>query len=239
MKAIILSAGRGSRLLPLTETKPKCLLPVRDTTVLGLQLDTLESVGIEQAIIITGFMSQLVEDEIKERNGNMKVQTLFNPFFQVADNLASCWMAREHMTSDFMLINGDTLFEKSLAEAVLSSPANDIQITIDKKGTYDSDDMKVTLDGTNLLAIAKSLSLEETHGESIGYLRFMQNGPQIFADKLHEMMRTGDGVSAWFLSAIDALAKSNTDVQTHSIEGHKWSELDTPEDYDIVKSLFG
>ncbi len=238
MKAIILAAGRGSRLLPLTETQPKCLLPVAGTSVLGLQLDTLERAGVDEAIVITGFMARSVEQEIATRSGSLKVTTLFNPFFQVADNLASCWMAREHMRSDFLLINGDTLFEPALAEQVLASRANDIQVTIDKKDAYDSDDMKVSLDGEALTAIGKTLSADQSHGESIGFLRFMQNGPEIFAGKLHEMMRTGDGVSAWFLSAIDALARSGQGVHTHSIAGRIWAELDTHEDYKIVKALF-
>jgi choline kinase len=239
MKAIILAAGRGSRLLPLTENLPKCLLPVGETTVLSLQLDTLEQAGIDEAIVITGFMAGSVEAEVADRSGPMRVQTLFNPFYQVADNLASCWMARDHMASDFVLINGDTLIEPALAKQVIESPANDIQVTIDKKPSYDSDDMKVSLNGTALTAIGKTLSADETHGESIGFLRFMQNGPRQFREKLHQMMRTGDGVQAWFLSAIDALAKTDTLVATYSIEGMTWAELDTMDDYAAIKAMFG
>ncbi len=239
MRAIILSAGRGSRLLPLTEIRPKCLLAVAKTTVLSMQLDTLERAGIDEAIVITGFMAQRVEQEVAGRTGPMRVRTLFNPFYQVADNLASCWMAQDFMTSDFLLINGDTLFESVLLEQVLGSAANNIQVTIDKKPAYDSDDMKVTLEGTQLKAIGKTLQADETQGESIGMLRFMQDGPRIFSEKLHAMMRTGDGVSAWFLSAIDAIAKAGERIETHSIEGRTWAELDTIEDYALVKSLFG
>ena len=239
MKAIILAAGRGSRLLPLTETLPKCLLPVAGTTVLSLQLDTLEGAGVDEVVVITGFMAGSVEAEIQGRTGPMKVQTLFNPFYQVADNLASCWMARDFMDGDFLLINGDTLIEPALAERVIQSPAKNIQVTIDKKPDYDSDDMKVTLDGTALTAIGKTLGAHETHGESIGFLRFMLDGPALFRDKLHQMMRTGDGVKAWFLSAIDALAKTGTAVDTFSIEGLTWAELDTMEDYAAIKKIFG
>lgn len=239
MRAIILAAGRGSRLLPLTENLPKCLLPVGETTVLSLQLDTLEIAGIDEAIVITGFMAGRVEAELAGRSGAMRVQTLFNPFYQVADNLASCWMARDFMDDDFILINGDTLIEPSLAKTVVQSPVTDIQVTIDKKPVYDSDDMKVSLSGTALTAIGKTLAEDVTHGESIGFLRFMQDGPKLFRDKLHQMMRTGDGVQAWFLSAIDALAKTDTDIATFSIEGMLWAELDTMEDYATIKSLFG
>lgn len=239
MRAIILSAGRGSRLLPLTETKPKCLLPVAHTTVLGYQLDALERQGINEAIIVTGFMTQRVENEIAARQGPMSAKVFFNPFFQVADNLASCWMVREYMDQDFLLINGDTLFEDALLKDVLASPANPIQVTIDKKGDYDSDDMKVSLDGARLMAIGKKLPLAETDGESIGMLRFMGQGPDAFRQKLTEMMRTGDGVQAWFLKAIDALAKTQGNVATYSIEGRNWAELDTMDDYAVLKDMFG
>lgn len=238
MNAIILSAGRGSRLLPLTETRPKCLLPVDGTTVLGYQLDVLEVVGIEQVTVVTGCLPGLVEEEVASRRGPMRVRTVFNPFFQVADNLASCWMVRELMHEDFLLINGDTLFEAALLGDVLASPPNAIQVTIDKKPGYDSDDMKVSLDGTRLTAIGKTLSAEQSHGESVGLLRFQAEGPTVFSTKLSEMMRTQDGISAWYLKAIDAIANSGGEIQTLSIEGRRWCEIDTIEDYDAIERRF-
>lgn len=239
MKAIILAAGRGSRLLPLTETRPKCLLPVAGTTVLGLQLDTLEAGGISEAVVVTGFMAGLVEAEIAARKGPMRVTPFFNPFFQIADNLASCWMVREHMDDDFVLINGDTLFEPALLADVLASPAQPIQVTIDRKAAYDSDDMKVTLDGSRLVAIGKTLPAERAHAESIGFLRFMGEGPALYRAKLEQMMRTQDGVSSWFLKAIDAIADTTGKVGSLSIEGRRWAELDTPADYAAIGRRFG
>jgi len=239
MHAIILAAGRGSRLLPLTTDLPKCLLPIGNTTVLGMQLDTLVAHGVETATVITGFNSHMVEDEINARLGGPRVETLFNPFFQVADNLASCWMARASMSEDFLLINGDTLFSPELLQTVLSAPAKDVAVTIDQKGYYDGDDMKVTLDGSQLTAIGKTLALTETDGESIGMLRFMNAGPEIFRNELGRLMRTPDGTKSWFLSAIHGLAQSGQHIDTINIKGADWSELDTPEDYEVCRSLFG
>ena len=67
MRSIILAAGRGSRLLPLNENLPKCLLAVGDTTVLSLQLYTLEAAGVDEATVITGFMAGKVEAEVAGR----------------------------------------------------------------------------------------------------------------------------------------------------------------------------
>lgn len=239
MHAIILSAGRGSRLLPLTADMPKCLLPVGLTSVLGMQLDTLFRCGVKTATIVTGFNAYLVEAEIEQRQVDMDIETLFNPFFQVADNLASCWMARETMNRDFLLINGDTLFSPALLETVLAAPAKDITVTIDQKGHYDGDDMKISLDGSRLTAIGKTLLAQQTHGESIGMLRFMNDGPKIFTDELERLMRLEDGTKSWFLSAIHGLAQAGQRIETTNIKGSSWAELDTPEDYEVCRKLFG
>ncbi|MEP6342989.1 MAG: phosphocholine cytidylyltransferase family protein [Maricaulaceae bacterium] len=239
MHAIILSAGRGSRLLPLTTDLPKCLLPIGLTTVLGMQLDTLYAAGVKTATIVTGFNSHLVEAELASRQKGPEVTTLFNPFYQVADNLASCWMVRKSMVQDFLIINGDTLFSPNIIRKVLDAPQSDIAVTIDKKDYYDGDDMKVTLEGRQLTAIGKTLSADATNGESIGMLRFMGDGPKIFTDELERLMRTKDGTKSWYLSAIHGLAKSGVEINTTLIKGFQWAELDTPEDYEVCREIFG
>jgi choline kinase len=239
MHAIILSAGRGSRLLPLTTDLPKCLLPVGLASVLSLQLDTLFRHGIETATVVTGFNAHLVKEELRSRQTGPKVKTLFNPFYQVADNLASCWMARKSMKQDFLLINGDTLFSPPLLERVLNAPTKDICVTIDQKDHYDGDDMKVSLEGKRLTAIGKTLLPQQTHGESIGMLRFMNDGPAIFRDELKRLMKLEEGTKSWFLSAIHGLAQNGQRINTINIKGSTWAELDTPEDYEICRELFG
>lgn len=239
MHAIILSAGRGSRLLPLTTDLPKCLLPVGLTTVLGLQLDTLFKAGVKTATIVTGFNAHLVDAEIAARQTGPEIKTLFNPFYQVADNLASCWMVKEDMHEDFLIINGDTLFSPRVIDTILAAPEAPITVTIDQKDQYDGDDMKVTLDGTQLTAIGKTLLPQQTNGESIGMLRFMGEGTHIFRNELERLMRSPSGTKSWYLSAIDGLAKSGVHVATTNIKGATWAELDTPEDYEICRNLFG
>ena len=209
------------------------------TTVLGMQLDTLAKAGIKKATIVTGFNEHLVKEELQKRSFGPKVKTRFNPFFQVADNLASCWMVRKSMSKDFLIINGDTLFSAALLDKVLAAPAADITVTIDKKDQYDGDDMKVTLDGAQLLSIGKTLTPQQTQGESIGMLRFMGEGRDIFKNELKRRMRNEDGTKSWYLSAIDQLAKSGVDIHTTNIQGETWAELDTPEDYEICRELFG
>jgi len=143
------------------------------------------------------------------------------------------------MDDDFLLINGDTLFSPNLLKTVLEAPQKPVSVTIDQKHQYDGDDMKVTLQGTELKAIGKTLLPQQTNGESIGMLRFMGEGPQIFRNELERLMRLEDGTKSWFLSAIHGLAKSGITIDTTNIKGSTWAELDTPEDYEICRSLFG
>jgi choline kinase len=146
-------------------------------------------------------------------------------------------MARGEMREDFLLINGDTLFEEALLKDVLAVPPNGISVTISKKSAYDDDDMKVSLNGDQLTAIGKTLSAEETDAESIGMLRFTGDGPARYVAELEAMMRTPEGNTSWFLKAINVIAQRGEKVETCNISGRLFAELDTQEDYRALQDL--
>ena len=238
MKAIILSAGQGSRLLPLTEDRPKCLLPINDARLIELQIRALAANGVEDIVVVVGFRAAAVEHFLESfREEGLKVRTVFNPFFNVADNLASCWMVRHEMDDEFILLNGDTLFEPAVLARLLKAPQAPITLTIDKKDSYDSDDMKVRLDGSRLLEVGKTLTIEKIDGESIGMTRFLGDGAREFAEVLDEIMRTPNGITWWYLKAIGVLADQGL-VQTQSIEGLTWGEVDFKADLEQAEKLF-
>lgn len=232
MKAIVLSAGQGRRLLPLTTELPKCLLPVDgEVSVLRRQLEVLAAGGIRRALVVTGFAARRVEEHLAQNPvPGLSVETLFNPFYASSDNLATCWLARTAMTEDFLLLNGDTLFERGVLERVLAAPQAPITVTIDHKPGYDDDDMKVSLDaGGRLLAIGKSLPDDAVGAESIGLLAFRESGAKQFVDGLEEAVRQEGSLRRWYLSVVNALAQE-TAVETCSIQGLWWQEIDSAED---------
>lgn len=233
--AVILSAGKGSRLYPHTEDKPKCLLQLSGRTLLEWQLDALHASGVEAMTIVTGFHHALVEQVVARRgDGRGKVRTLFNPFYQVADNTGSVWLAREYFAGDALLLNGDTLVSPALLETVQNGGTAPITITVDRKQSYDADDMKVLRDGDRLLRIGKAIT--DYNAESIGLLAFRGAGGPIFAEKVQEVMSSDEGVRVWYLSVIDALAPAGA-VGTCLIEGHDWQEVDYPSDLDAARAL--
>ena len=237
MKAVILSAGQGSRLLPLTADRPKCLLPLGPKSLLEWQIDVLTRASVDDIAVVVGFRAGLVEAVLaKLARPGLSVRTVFNPFFNVADNLGSCWMARHEMTDDFLLLNGDTLFEQGILERLLGSPLAPITVTIDRKDAYDADDMKVHLDGSRLLEIGKTLPANRTDGESIGLLLFRDKGPHLFVDAAERAMHTSEGLRFFYLRVIDQLAKSHR-VETENIEGLAWGEVDFPADLQRVERI--
>jgi hypothetical protein len=93
------------------------------------------------------------------------------------------------MNENFILLNGDTLFQAPLVRQLLSSPDAPVTLAVDRKASYDEDDMKVCLDGTRLTDIGKKLPVDAVDGESIGCMVFRGDGPSIFARYLAQVLR--------------------------------------------------
>jgi len=237
MRAIILSAGQGSRLLPLTQDRPKCMLAVGPHTVIDWQIRHLAAGGVNEVAVVLGFQAAMVEEHLAGLDvPGVAVRTILNPFYGVADNLGSCWLARDEMDRDFLLLNGDTLFEPAVLSRLIEDARAPITVTIDRKSEYDADDMKVRTDGDHLSEIGKTLPPERVNGESIGFLAFRGEGPALFRNAVDETMRTPEGLKWWYLKVIDMLARQGH-VGIVSIEGLQWGEIDFPQDLERAEEL--
>jgi choline kinase len=240
MRAIVLAAGQGKRLMPLTTSEPKCLLPVDgDRPALEIQLRAVANCGIERATVMVGFGADRVEHFIDTHpTPGLAVDNIYNPFYATTDNLITCWLARHMMTEDFLLLNGDTLFEDEVLQTVLDGPRAPITVTVNHKSEYDEDDMKVTLDSDGRLrAIGKKLSLGATDAESIGMLLFRDAGVTAWRDALERTVRHPDALNKWYLSIVNTLAQTML-VRTTSITGMWWQEIDSREDLDAARAGF-
>jgi choline kinase len=236
MKAIILSAGQGSRLGHLVDDRPKCLIDFNGRSLLDRQLDTLEANGVHEAVVVTGFHDELVSEAIARRSGGPAVRTIYNPFFKVADNTGSLFMAREELGGDCLVWNGDTLVSRELMRRVVANRQAGICVTIDRKPTYDEDDMKVVEESGLLKAIGKRLSMDRVNAESIGLLAFRSGGAEQFREAIERAMRSPEGTTIWYLRVIHQIAQSG-DVWTLDIRGEQWGEVDFPADVEAARAL--
>lgn len=236
MQAVILSAGQGKRLLPLTADQPKCNVSINGRSILEWQIEGLLRCKITPIHIVVGFRADTVETIVTSHFESHAISTLFNPFFSLTDNLMSCWVARSAMTEDFVLLNGDTLFETAILEKLLQAPPSPITLVTDEKSSYDADDMKVITNGTQLSRIGKMLPLEQVNGESIGMIRFQGSGAQLFSSTLEKRVRQPEALKQWYLSLIDELAQQGH-VSTVSIKGCTWAEIDNLADLQHAETL--
>jgi choline kinase len=178
-----------------------------------------------------------VNEAVARRSTGPKVRTIFNPFYKVADNTGSLFMAREELAGEVLVWNGDTLVSDGLMRKVVRNARAGICVTVDRKDGYDEDDMKVIRDEADgrLRAIGKRIA-EGVNAESIGLLAFRAGGAERFREAIEKAMRTGEGTTIWYLRVIHHLAQ-NGDVWTLDISGEEWGEVDFPEDVGSAEAL--
>ncbi len=231
MKVIILGAGQGKRLLPLTEMVPKALLDIGGRSLIGRQIDAFVACGIREFVVVTGYGDDLMDralDELKADLG-IEIRSVYNPFYRVSDNLASCWMVRHEMTGDFIQVNGDNIFKADLVEHFLKAMEAEVTVAINHKDGYDADDMKVMMDGERVTEIGKALPLEAVDAEAIGFYLFRGNGGTKYAQILDRMVREPQGLKQWFVTAVAGLSKV-VDVKARTFDDYEWCEVDFPAD---------
>ncbi|MGI9482919.1 MAG: sugar phosphate nucleotidyltransferase [Hyphomicrobiales bacterium] len=236
MKVIILGAGQGKRLLPLTEDIPKALLDIGGRRMIERQIDAFVACGIKEIVVITGYADDAMQEVLDAlaKELNVEIRTVYNPFYSVSDNLASCWMVRHEMTGDFIQVNGDNLFKADLVQHFLEAPVCDVTVAINHKSSYDADDMKVMMDGERVTEIGKTLPLEAVDAEAIGFYLFRGEGGTRFKEVLERMMREPSGLKHWYPTAVGVLAK-HIDVHSYAFDDYEWCEVDFPADLQIAR----
>jgi choline kinase len=236
MKAVILSAGQGKRLMPLTANTPKCLLNIEDQTLIEWQINELHRNGVDQISVVAGYQAERVRQLLHRRYDSQLVRVLYNPTFAWADNLFSCWVAREEMDEEFILLNCDTIFESAVLNRLLQSPPQAITVVTHKKNYYDADDMKLILDGDRLAGIGKDLPNHKVDGEAIGLILFRREGAKMFRMAVENALRDSNACRKWYLAVIDALARTMP-VGTCLINGLRWCEVDFPADLKLAREV--
>lgn len=197
--------------------------------MLEWQLEEISQCDVDEVVVVTGFGSSMVEEMVR-RPRALPVRVVYNPFFASSDNLGTCWTVRHEMDGPFVLINGDTLFERAILERLLVRPRLcPVTLVTDSKPEYDDDDMKVVVTDGRLQRVGKRLRAEEVNGESIGMMAFSGIGPELFRNRLESYMGSEEGLKLWYLSVIDKLAREGR-VGVCPANGLHWCEVDDRDD---------
>jgi choline kinase len=232
MIGMVLAAGAGQRLQPLTDALPKTLLPVDgDRTILDVALGNFAAVGLEEAVIVTGFAAERIDQrlrELEDRHG-LRIATLFNAKALEWNNAYSLWCAREHFARGVLLANGDTVHPASVEETLLGARGTELVLAVDQEKPLGEEEMKVHVTADGLLdRIHKSLEPSTAHGEYIGVTLIEPEAAEPLADALKATFERDPQL--YYEDGFQELADRGGRVGIAPIGSVEWVEVDDHRD---------
>ena len=231
MKAIILAAGLGSRLLPLTADRPKCLVPAGARTILEHQLRALHAAGVTDVTVVAGYRFDRLTTFVDQLDPALRPKLIYNPFYAVSSSIGSVWAARHLLTGPFLLLNGDTIYEaEPLAEALQQLPAG-ISLFVERITRPELDDMRVHAQLGRVLGVGKDLDIGQADHRSLGIVACPDADGGGYCAALDEVIATAAGEQRFHHDIIDLLAK-RLRVSAVEIEPGTWQEIDSAADID-------
>lgn len=237
MRAIILAAGMASRLRPLTDNTPKCLLKIGERSLLQRSIDALTSNGIKEIVIVTGYLHNLIEDFIREQYPNVNVSFIHNDVYDSTNNIYSLWLARPKADGEeILLLDSDLLYDPEIIARVLNTPAENILTLI--RHDLGEEEMKVVTDGSsegNIIEISKTCSPADAIGESLGIEKMGKSYTSALYKELEPMMTQEHLENVFYEKAFERLIPKGHTFKVLDVTDLFSCELDTVEDFQNAK----
>lgn len=233
MKAIMLAAGVGSRLVGESgDHPPKVLLKFGGKTLLQRHIESLRACGVTQLTIVIGYQADQIVDEINRIGARDMVRTIFNDRFREG-NIISLWYARQELTSgdDVLLMDGDVLYDVRILERLLAAE-NPNSFLVDRDFEQGDEPVKLCIRDEQIVEFRKWLSADyDWCGESVGFFRFSPDVAQQLVDQT-QLYIENNKVFDWYEEALrDILLTGSRDrFGWEDITGLPWIEIDFQED---------
>ena len=236
-KALILAAGLGTRLAPLTNDRPKSLVPVNGKPILLKQIENLYENGIDDITIISGYKADYLENMVKILYPNITIVESVD--YATTNNMYSAYLGIKHMYPDgkikpFLMMNADVFFDSSVIAALIKDTRDNL-IVVDI-GRYLDESMKVILREDRLVAISKQIAPEDALGCSIDVYKFGADGGAAFFDMCVEYIEKKKELKKWSEVALNDALKYAA-FEACPLEG-RWFEIDNHEDLAAAEELF-
>jgi choline kinase len=239
MIGLVLAAGPGRRLHPLTADLPKTLLPLNDgRTILELALRNVRSVGVEEVVIVTGFAAHRVEERVPdlERRFGLRLRLIFNERAEEWNNAYSLWLARDTFPEGVLLLNGDTVHPTSVEKALVAAQGPDVLLAVDTEKPLGEEEMKtlVSHDGS-LRLISKRIDPGDARGEYVGVALIEPSAAERLADALETTWRRDP--SLYYEHGFQEFVDKGGRVHVLPIGTVDWVEVDDQADLERARAI--
>lgn len=236
MKAVILAAGMASRLRPLTEHTPKCLLSIGERPLLQRSMDALIQGGIKDFVIVTGYLHEMIEQFVaKTYGGSINVEFIHNELYDSTNNIYSLWLARPAVDGkDFLLLDSDLLYDPAIIRQVMECSAANVLTLI--RHELGEEEMKVVCDAQGTIKeISKTCSPSAAAGESLGIEKIGTSYSTALYKELEQMMNNEHLENKFYELAFERLIPQGHSYKVVDVTEFFSCELDTVEDFENAK----
>lgn len=233
MKAVILAAGLGTRLRPITNDVPKCMVPVNGIRIIDKQIDNLLLNGIEEIFVVDGYKADVLASHI--RDFFPQVHIVSNPRYAETNNMYSLFLTSQYVKGEeFLLMNADVYYDSNIIAGMLQG-GNQSKIACDRSG-YMEESMKITLDGDKINHISKKITPEDHYAVSIDVYRISAEDSIVLFKEVEDTILVHNDENSWTEVALDHIFK-DTSFIPYVIEG-RWFEIDNHEDLHKAEEIF-
>ena len=239
IKAIILAAGVGCRIRPLTDNCPKSLLKIGDNTILEMMLSNIQDCGINEVIFVLGYLQKQIKDYVKRKFPDLNSHFLINDKYAETNTGFSLMLAKDLINeSAFIKFDADVVFDKKILKNLIECEYANC-LCIDKNINLYAEEIKVIIEDQNrVLKVSKTVNPKDAVGESIGIEKINSETAKLLFAELKIMMEDRQNQQEYYEVSYERLIEKNIPFYALDISGLKWTEIDTKEDFITAENLF-
>jgi choline kinase len=238
MKAVILAAGVASRLRPLTNNTPKCLLKVGDKSILERTINNLVKNDISEIIVVTGFLREMIEEFLIKNYPKLTFTFIYNEKYDSTNNIYSLWLAKsEILGHEMLLMDSDIVFDSRIIGQLISSKYEN-NLALRSSVELSEEEIKCLLSEDGSIGeISKTVNPKEAVGESIGVEKFSNELVFRLFTILDRKILDDKDVNIFYEAAFQDAINSGSKIFPVDVENYKCMEIDTAEDFDLAGSV--
>lgn len=239
-KAVILAAGLGSRLKPLTNTAPKCLTLVDGQSITQHTLDILEKNGIKETVILIGYLGNMIAKKIGSQYRGMKISYLWNHIYSKTNTMYSLWLANKYLEQGIILIEGDTLFEEILISGALARETGKTFWIVEQFTSQYEGSMEIVDQDKRIIELrmvhGQLAEYRNNYFKSAGILKITSEYGKKLSKWLKQDVENGN-INIYY-DLVIAKHLSDSPIYIHDITGLKWAQLDNLNDLKRMERIF-